>query len=345
MYFCHSNAIFILKPHNKLICLTPVKNEAWILEKFLACASLWADHIIIADQQSDDGSREIAARFDKVILIENLTPVFNEPERQQLLLNEARKIKGPSVFFTLDADEFLTADFMQSPEWNQILFAPPGTVFRFNWVNVLPDFKRGWIIGQSPWAIVDDGSEHRGEKIHSPRIPLPSHGNYVDLTDIKVLHYQYTDWARMQSKHCWYQCYECINFPEKKVVTLYRMYHHMYVYLKRKKYTVSLPDKWFDYYRSKGIMMKNVIKQDYWWDREVVNLLIEHGPAKFRNAFIWYRDWNSLRDKYMPDNKTKLNDPRPLYLKCLHTYLHVSQPFRNSIAVRAIDKLLRISGF
>ncbi len=42
-----------------LICLTPIRNEAWILERFLQCASLWADYIIIGDQNSDDGSREI----------------------------------------------------------------------------------------------------------------------------------------------------------------------------------------------------------------------------------------------------------------------------------------------
>ena len=36
----------------KIICLTPVKNEGWILERFLKCTSLWADYIIIADQSS-----------------------------------------------------------------------------------------------------------------------------------------------------------------------------------------------------------------------------------------------------------------------------------------------------
>jgi len=125
------------------------------LEKFLSCASLWADHIIIADQRSDDGSREIAGKFSKVILIDNESPDYDEPERQKLLLQEGRKLEGPKVFFTLDADEFLTADYAESPEWEQLCSAPPGTVFRFNWVNVLPDFKRGWITGNKPWAISD----------------------------------------------------------------------------------------------------------------------------------------------------------------------------------------------
>ena len=66
-----------------VICLTPVRNEALILDRFLKATSLWADHIIIADQMSTDGSREIAKKHPKVTLIDNLSETFNEPERQK----------------------------------------------------------------------------------------------------------------------------------------------------------------------------------------------------------------------------------------------------------------------
>ncbi len=334
-----------MKERNKLICLTPVRNEAWILDRFLACASLWADHIIIADQCSDDGSREIAGRYPKVQLIENNNPDFNEPERQKLLLDAGRKIAGNKVFFTLDADEFLTADYAGTGEWEQVLYAPPGTVFRFNWVNILPGFKRCWVLGNSPWAIADDGTEHTGPRIHSPRIPLPQNGTYVDLKAVKVLHYQYTDWARMQSKHCWYQCYECLHFPEKKTVTLYRMYHHMYMYLKRKKYTVPMQQQWLERYEAKGIDMKTVKKLDYWWDKAVVGMMLEHGPSRFSTAFIWYVDWNENRRRYAPESHTDLGDPRSILQKIIHWYLHLSQPYRYSLPVRAMDKVLRLAGW
>jgi Glycosyltransferases involved in cell wall biogenesis len=97
----------------KVICLTPVKNESWILERFLKCTSLWADHIIIADQNSDDGSEEIAKSFQKVIYVKNSASQFNEPERQKLLINEARKISGEKVLVALDADEALTGNFFK----------------------------------------------------------------------------------------------------------------------------------------------------------------------------------------------------------------------------------------
>lgn len=72
-----------------VICLTPIRNESWILDMFLKATSLWADHIILADQMSTDGSREIAKKNSKVILIDNNSETFNEPERQRLLRSMA----------------------------------------------------------------------------------------------------------------------------------------------------------------------------------------------------------------------------------------------------------------
>ena len=65
--------------------MTPVKNEAWILPLFLQSASIWADYIIIADQSSTDGSREIASRFPKVVLIENDSADLDEEYRNHIL--------------------------------------------------------------------------------------------------------------------------------------------------------------------------------------------------------------------------------------------------------------------
>src|SRR3954453_20585511 len=86
------------------IVVTPVRNEAWILDRFLSCVSLWADHIIVADQGSADGSREIARRHSKVTLIDN-PGSYDEGARQRLLLDAARSFEGRRVIFAFDADE------------------------------------------------------------------------------------------------------------------------------------------------------------------------------------------------------------------------------------------------
>ena len=48
-----------------LIVMTPVRNEAWVLHAFLKTTSTWADFIIIADQMSTDGSRDIYKQYEK----------------------------------------------------------------------------------------------------------------------------------------------------------------------------------------------------------------------------------------------------------------------------------------
>ena len=97
-----------------LICMTPIRNEAWVLHAFLKATSIWADYIIIADQLSTDGSREIALSYPKVILIDNNHPDYNEADRQKMLIDRARQIEGDKILFGLDADEIFAANFQET---------------------------------------------------------------------------------------------------------------------------------------------------------------------------------------------------------------------------------------
>src|SRR5690242_9248978 len=130
---------------SSLICLTPVKNEAWIFERQLQCSSLWADNIIVGDQMSTDGTREIAQRFPKVRLLDNKSPGYDEGERQRIVFEAAREIPGKRILLAIDSDEAVTANWMTSSEWNALRDAEPGTVIRFQWVNLLPGCKECWI--------------------------------------------------------------------------------------------------------------------------------------------------------------------------------------------------------
>lgn len=94
----------------KKIVLTPTKNEEWIIELFLKITSLFADHIIIADQFSTDKTVEIAKKFPKVIIIENDNTEYDEQYRQKLLIDKARSLfPGNNLLLALDADEIITA--------------------------------------------------------------------------------------------------------------------------------------------------------------------------------------------------------------------------------------------
>ena len=279
-----------------VICMTPTKNEEWIIERFVQAASIWADVIIIADQLSSDRTVELASQYEKVQIITNDSLEFNEPERQKLLINEARKLPGKKLLVALDVDEFLTGNFADSQEWENMKAAEPGTVFSFRWPLIADTFLEYWYsaTGYQSYAMMDDGSPHIGSKMHSVRIPMRENATVIPLEEIEVMHFQFTDWNRMLSKHRWYQCYERIQYPQKRETTIYRMYNHMYAVPKKDRRPI--PKEWLDLYQNVGIDLIKSGKQDrYWWDYEIDKMLQEYGTEYFRWINLEQNDNQLLR--------------------------------------------------
>jgi glycosyltransferase involved in cell wall biosynthesis len=330
------------RPPSSVVCVTPVRNEAWILPRFLECASAWADHIVIADQGSTDGSREIARRFPKVHLIENSDDDYNEGARQRLLLEAARRIAGRRLIIALDADEALSADVLSSPEWQAALEAEDGTVIRFDWVNLLPGLQSCWIPPE-PLALglVDDGSEHHGERIHSTRVPAPDGAPDVVMRDVKALHYQHASPRRMRSKQRWYQCWERVNHPRKRPIQLYRQYHQMDGV--PRSWSRPVEPGWLAGYEDRGIDMRAVLDGEaHWYDGEVLDWMAEHGVSAFRRLDIWDVDWLELArltGRELPPEASR--DPRSRFERAVHAWLQRTQRTRaGSRHVRLMQRLL-----
>ena len=175
----------------QIVVVTPIRNEARILNRFLSVTSQFADLIIVADQDSTDGSRAIYPLFPKVVMVENPSVGYDEAERQLLLLAEARKrVPGRRLILALDADELLAADAVARPGWETALNADPGTVVCFEKPDILspPDrcirYTRPW-----PLGYLDDGAAHSPRPIHSIRIPTPAGAPRLNVYDVKVLHF------------------------------------------------------------------------------------------------------------------------------------------------------------
>jgi len=340
-----------------IICLTPVKNEAWILDRFLQCASLWADHIIIADQ-STDNSAEIARRYPKVTVVHNPSAGFNEPERQKLLLAAARRIPGPRLLITLDADEVFTANFMTSPEWQTILTVPVGTVIRFKWVNLMSDMEHYLDdLWDHAWGFMDDGSELTGAAvIHNTRIPVPLNATDILMRDIKVMHYQNTDESRRESKWRWYRSFERILNEERSAIKINRRYTEPFSALRPDRIRL-IPSHWMQGYVDQGIDMTSIHRPHRpWWDKEVVDMLDKYGPEHFRRQNIWAVDWDAVYlEIYGKEPSQSLSDPRNKFDKWVHRWLQASQssldllnhhqPYSRTFNIRVIEKVLKLFGW
>lgn len=307
-----------------VVCMTPVKNEEWIMKRFLEAASLWADVIVVADQGSTDRTTEICRSFSKVKLIQNTSEKFNEEGRQDLLIRSAREIPGKRLLIALDADEFLTGNFEREPEWNEMLTAEPGTVFEMKWPCITSDYQNYWMTegASNLFAVMDDGCPHHGREMHSIRVPISKHAVTRRLETLEVMHFQYTDWNRMKCKNLWYQCYERIHHPEKSAASIYRMYHHMDV----RRTLQKIPESWLEAYESAGIHLdeQEEITKEYWWTKEIHDFIEQYGENFFQyidfpqnqNALLGYLRKTQCLWKYRY-GRALLRRVDPLAERCL----------------------------
>jgi hypothetical protein len=327
------------------ICVTPVRNEAWIIDRFIAAASRWATDIVVADQGSTDGTLDTLRSSPVVRLVQNTSTTYDEAHRQELLLGRARQIQGRRILIGLDADEALSANYESSDQWHRLETVAPGTIVRLRWVNILPGFKKAWIPPEPrPFGFIDDGAAHNGKRIHSPRVPQPPGAPTIDLDDVVVLHFQYVAWERMVSKHRWYQAWELTRNRERSPLDIFRQYHHMNGSWSSNEIH-PINSEWLAGYERAGIDYRSLASEHLtWWDTEVCQMLQEGGPASFSKLDIWDRDWNETA-RVCGVSRPALSDPRSPFEKLAHGVLRMTQNRRSVPLVRAFEKFLRVRGW
>lgn len=319
-----------------LICMTPIRNEAWVLHAFLKATSLWADYIIIADQLSTDGSREIALSYPKVILIDNNSADFNESERQRLLISKAREIEGDKILFGLDADEIFSANFLQTTDWQKILNSKKGDVFWFKWAELCPDKRTYWEskVTYYPWMFHDDGVEPHGNYVrnmHSMRIPYPIEEKQMYyVNDFKVLHLAHLNKERANAKRRFYKFIDW-QLNHRSVISLSRSYgkekNEDPIYILPLNYLYSKPQFEFNLIHAVDLSSKN-----FWFDDYVNDRIKQYPIAKIRNLDIW--------DNFFL-KEFNLTDPRTIWNKLLHLYLRYTQKISQFYFIKLIDRLLK----
>jgi hypothetical protein len=325
--------------NTNIICITPIKNESWILRNFLECAKRWADIVIIGDNRSGDDSVSIARSFGCPVI--DLGPAYDEANRRRLLIEEARKIPGRRLIVSIDADEMLSANWATSAEWPQMLTAPAGTRFHFDWVELLPGLDRCTIATQ-PAAFIDDGSPYNGVTIHSPRIPQTK-VKAVKLEEIKLLHYINIEPERMLSRHRWYKCLELIEHKKRAWETCVR-----YQDVALKTYDtpiVAVKDEWLQGYEwlDQFRTVEPRADRSYWWDSEVLNFFDRYGIEKFRKLNIWDVDWNA-KATYLGRNSGSYRDPRRLDDKLMHNFItryREELKLKRRLPFKIVDKLAK----
>jgi hypothetical protein len=279
-----------------IIVLTPIKNEEWIIDKFLSVTSLFADVIIVADQFSTDRSREIAARYPKVDLILNERQEYNEEYRQKILLDRARStITGRKLLIALDADEIITADSLMSPDWEAIELLPAGTELLFEKPDLLPKcescirYKDFFSLGY-----IDDLSHHIGSIIHSKRLPGGDKAGRVNISSIKFMHFAKTRSHEYLARQRYYSMIENISnlnhFYTRLNKYSSRINDHMIA-----EYISKVPASWIDFPELPKLELKEV-QTSYLnnYNTSVLDMFKIYGFKRFFNDDIWNVEWQKI---------------------------------------------------
>lgn len=319
-----------------LIVMTPVRNEAWVLHAFLKTTSLWADYIIVADQMSTDGSREIYPQYEKVIVIDNTNPNFNEAERQSMLVAKAREVAAgrDCILFGLDADEIMPANWRETNDGKHILNSVPGDVFWFKWAQLAPDKKHYGDSVFYPWMFHDDGVEPHGNYVrnmHSMRIPYPIEEKQMYyVNDFRVLHCGLLDINRIAAKNRFYQFVDW-EMNHRSSISLGRSYSQHYkknishdVQHILENEAIAFP---FDFW--------SLIEMDAthtWFDDYIYERINNYPLFVLRKLDIWDDDFMHYYD---------VKDPRSFVDRMVHWYLHCTSSCKNNIIIRVIDKILK----
>lgn len=300
----------------KIIVLTPVKNENWILNQFLTCMSLFVDCIIVADQMSTDGSREICSNFPKVHLIENNNDKYDEASRQILLIGEARRLypDDKRIFLCLDSDEIFSSDSLNYKEtWDRIKNLKVGTSIYMEKPDLLYGIEKcvRWRNNYFPIGYVDDGLQHQPTIIHSKRIPDNPSGEDVFIDDIKVLHFAHTRRKTQSSKLRYYSVIENINNSKKFYL---RRFAYKCFYDETTNYPPEnieyMPDEWLSGWDERNIDFRHLPDPEFsWHDFEVLGYFKKYGYKKFFSDDIWGFDWSACRDFAKANNHIVPENP------------------------------------
>lgn len=324
----------------KIIILTPVKNEDWILEQFLTISSLFADCIIVADQNSTDLSREICKKFSKVIMISNSTVDFNEAERQTMLIEKARELFPASkrILFALDADELFSANCLnQEMVWEKIRELAPGTTIYIEKPDILNGHKRCARAKENYAALgyVDDGYSHRPAAIHSTRVPVNPGGQKIYIDDLKILHFAHSRKNVQSAKLRFYSVLE--NAKNTKPFYRRRFIYNSF-YKESLMYPENaieeVPEDWVSGWERMKINLCNFPEPIYsWHDMEVLHFFKKFGYSRFYLDDIWEFDWESCRIWAMKNGKeapvVSVKKPGPML----------------GVLAKAADRLYRFSRF
>lgn len=283
----------------------PIRNENWILQYNLPNILSWADHVLIADQHSTDGTRELYKKYPEVEVIDNNHKGHSNEVYWQLL-EASRRFGNENIIFYIDADEWVPAEMMKA-ELDTLEYVP-GTMIEMSWPNPWGGFKQCRVDGvfndihkRIGW--IDNGQykHNSGYVINGHTALTPDCEGEVIRLKTPLIHLQFTSWERLQWKQVWYRCVEHIAGASSPSLINNRYKHTL------DPHPTSLMDMPREWSESLSVIPSEIALTPADWQKEaVLNFINERGVEFFEPLQIWHLP--ELHKKFI---ETTGREPKP----------------------------------
>jgi len=324
----------------KFIVYIPVKNDSWFIENSIRHAVAWADHVIVADESSTDGSVEIYKRLEKEspnlkIIYDRPKMDFTTPDMRNYMLEQVRTIEGYNIIFELHADEIISAKILKSETRNEIVQKlAVGECLELPWLTLWKDplqyrsDKSVWSNNSCIFAFRDDRkSQFQSAGFHGFRVPENYLENKIKLNRIPVIHYQFTNIGADMSKQALYQTFERNHYPDENIFKIYRLYS--YFFDERNMNCEELNEEDYAPWIRMGLNILELhedAEEFCWRDGEVLKNFKIYGLGRYEKTLIWHINWEKKRQHALKKGlqnipSFEIVDPRSLRTRLAHKFL------------------------
>lgn len=283
-----------------IVVLCPVRNSEHDLRRSLPVWSRIADHIVLADQASDDRTREVAAQFPKARVVPNPGIGYDEQFRNRILIEAGREFSSNAIFFCLDADELPSANIVNSPEWQRFQTFDPGTAGVLRWVNFFRTtaqyIARGpGSPGPNRMLFVDDGRPFKAfGKIHTPRgVGVDAPRRIFLFHDVVALHYGLLDFEALIVRNHFYKAHYLVGGARGYALN---NRNHSWFYAVGDEDLATSPPVWLEGWMKDGLDVTSMSRDLPGWHAiQVLRWMKDLGVRHFHRLDIWNVDWEAYR--------------------------------------------------
>ena len=330
-----------------LICISRTRNYGWVTRAFLEGNLRWADYIIITDQMSTDGTREMCAEYENVYLVDDHDMEFKENSGFMMAFMKGREVAAgkDTIYFALDIDEVMPANWRETSDGQKILNSQKGDMFSIAWANIQPgnemyvDMRMNW---DGKYTVFhDNGMEWQKMKdeFHAPHLPYSTWEiDPYAVKDFPILHFGWYNPEWNKYKSIYHFMLDVHQHRSSSPIAFYRTYHGARKTLWQRTQKVK-----------QNPMLKPIEKEWLFEDFDLFELIDMHSEPIFVNYIRELLEIDGIKKYYCLDiwnddmqRVANLSeDPRPLRWRVLHAYEWFTQPYKKSLLVRAIDKVLK----